>query len=210
MRQTKFLFLLTLTAALYAQQPKVGRQRSPVLCDHAAPPRGMHWRCDDPDNSCNCRLESDTPGGPGLVDDDGSLKNPSLAGGAIHAEDFYTMMNSLASDWTSGANASIAAIFTQTAAYTNASRNQTYKGKSALSRIFGSANHETRTGRVEWHHLLFNERDQIGAGEFTVEGVHRRHGMAIVKMEAGKISNWREYDTPSTLSWQEFSDENPF
>jgi len=35
-----------------------------VKCEHAAPPRGTHYVCDDPQNPCRCRLEPDDPNAP--------------------------------------------------------------------------------------------------------------------------------------------------
>ena len=209
LRQPILLLLLTLTALVYGQQPQVNKQHSSVICDHAAPPRGMHWRCDDPNDSCNCRLESDTPGGLTL-DDDGPARKPEVAGTEIRAEDFYSLMNSLAVDWSSGNTARISTIFSEAAVYTDASRGQTYKGKAALSRLFGTSGSRPRNPKVEWHHLLFNEHDQIGAGEFICEGPHHSHGMVIVKISGAKISNWREYPAASSLTGQKLTSENPF
>ena len=33
----------------------------------------------------------------------------------------------------------------------------------------------------------------LGAGEYTYEGTHRYHGVAIVRVEGGLITHWREY-----------------
>jgi hypothetical protein len=63
---------------------------------------------------------------------------------------------------------------------------------------------------MTWHHLLFDEEAQIGAGEYTFQMNNRYHGIVIVKLRDGKISNWREYQYQSTLDWQNFTANNPF
>ena len=210
MRQTCHVLIFTLTVASFGSQAQVGKQRPSVMCDHAAPPPGMHWRCDDRADQCNCHLESDNPDGPPLLEDKGLVKNRATSGAAngIHTEDFYNIMNALAVDRNSGKIA--AGLFTDTVIYTNAARGQTSKGKAAFTRLFDGTSSEPKAEKVEWHHLMFNERDQIGAGEFTVEGRHRSHGVAIVRIEHGRIANWREYPVASTFSWQRLSGENPF
>ena len=35
-----------------------------VNCDHAAPPLGTHYVCEDPQNPCRCRLVPDEPKTP--------------------------------------------------------------------------------------------------------------------------------------------------
>jgi hypothetical protein len=37
------------------------QQAPPVKCEHAAPPAGMHYVCDNPEKRCYCRLEPDDP-----------------------------------------------------------------------------------------------------------------------------------------------------
>ena len=38
----------------------------------------------------------------------------------------------------------------------------------------------------------------------------RYHGIVVVKIESGLIRNWREYQYPSELNWEEFTRHNPF
>ena len=38
----------------------------------------------------------------------------------------------------------------------------------------------------------------------------RYHGIVIVKIKAGLISQWREYQYPTVLNWEEFTSYNPF
>ena len=63
---------------------------------------------------------------------------------------------------------------------------------------------------MTWHHLAFDEASQVGFGEYTFQLGQRYHGIVIVKLSAGLISNWREYQYKSALSWQEFVGQNMF
>jgi len=56
--------------------------------------------------------------------------------------------------------------------------------------------------RMTWHHLSFDERQQIGmgeytfqqmsVGEYTVLPIRKYHGIAWIQMRDGKITAWRE------------------
>jgi hypothetical protein len=39
---------------------------------------------------------------------------------------------------------------------------------------------------------------------------NRYHGIVVVKIREGKISNWREYQYKSDLEWREFVKKNDF
>ena len=64
--------------------------------------------------------------------------------------------------------------------------------------------------KMTWHHLLFNEREQVGAGEFTFEYGTASHGVAVVRIRDGRIANWREYWHESKLDWKRFVGVNDF
>jgi hypothetical protein len=61
-----------------------------------------------------------------------------------------------------------------------------------------------------WHHLIFDPGQQIGVGEYTFEYEGRTHGLVIVKLRNGLITNWREYEHASQLSWEEMVRGNEF
>jgi hypothetical protein len=213
MRYITALLILILTAGSQGQQQPSrpdGNRHLPIECDHAAPPRGTHWVCNDPNNSCNCRLENDNPGHPTLEDDDGQLihKPEPPNAGKISTDDFYKIMNAVAEGQSEGNTANAADMFAENAVYSDLLRRQTYKGRVAIKKSF--SNSSAKSLKMQWRHLLFNEQDQIGAGEFTLEGDRRYHGMVIVKVEKGKISNWREYRYASSQSWDKFTSDNPF
>jgi len=194
----------------YGQQPASSQsgRRLALECDHAVPPAGMHWVCNDRNNPCNCRLESDHPGG-GMLDGEGEQQ---LAG-SISSSRFEQMMSALAAARKEGNPAKAADLFTHGAVYSSLTAGQTYKGQEAIARWFGTklaAKGKTPKATLTWHHLFFNEADQVGAGEFTQEGNSSYHGVVVLKIENGKISHWREYRLASSLSWERFTADNQF
>ena len=64
--------------------------------------------------------------------------------------------------------------------------------------------------KMTWHHLAFNEAAQVGFGEYTFQMHGRYHGIVVVKIEAGLIKHWREYQYRSESSWEDFTSRNPF
>jgi SnoaL-like domain len=216
MRRIIALVVLSLSAGSYGQQqpsPQVEHRRLPIECDHAAPPRGTHWVCDDANNPCNCRLESD-PGGKQPFDDDDGLpvkkSTPTPTSTRISADDFYKIMNTVAESRSEGDGAQAAEMFAEDAVYSNPAGGELRKGRAAIYKLFGGAKGSEKPRKMQWHHLLFNEQDQVGAGEFTLEGYRHLHGMVMVKVANGKISNWREYRVASNQSWDKFTGENQF
>src|SRR5260370_8111124 len=100
MRYVAVLLVLTLMTSSYGQQqasPQEGKRRLPIDCDHAAPPRGRHWVCNDPSSSCNCRLASANPGHPAWEEDAGRpLPKPQHPPHSnISTHDLSTPMTSL-------------------------------------------------------------------------------------------------------------------
>ena len=63
---------------------------------------------------------------------------------------------------------------------------------------------------MRWHNLLFDPAQQIGAGEYTFRYRIQTHGLVIVNISKGLIRNWREYETSSTLDWDQFVGDNRF
>ena len=63
---------------------------------------------------------------------------------------------------------------------------------------------------MEWHHLVFDEGTQIGAGEYTFSYDLQTHGMVIIKIRDGRIANWREYEQESAAGWEEAVGANKF
>jgi hypothetical protein len=128
----------------------------------------------------------------------------------ITAGNFEMLMQTVAEGWSEGNARKAADCFTEDAIYTEPPDKQLYKGKAALFKFFGGNEGRKSQMKMKWHHLMFDEQKQIGAGEFTFEYGGKVHGMVIVKITNGKISNWREYWYESNLDWEKFIGENKF
>jgi hypothetical protein len=63
---------------------------------------------------------------------------------------------------------------------------------------------------MSWHTIVFDEGVQTGAGEYTFTGTRTYHGVAVIKLREGRISNWREYQHASDLDWEAFTALNRF
>jgi ketosteroid isomerase-like protein len=121
-------------------------------------------------------------------------------------------MGALAAGWNAGDARKAADVFTEDALYLEPPDKQFYAGRPALYEFFGGAN--TRKPeppmKMTWHHLAFDEASQVGFGEYTFQMNRRYHGIVVVKIRGGKISNWREYQYESKLDWKEFVAKSPF
>jgi hypothetical protein len=128
----------------------------------------------------------------------------------LNTTEFERLMQTIATGWNTGNARQAANCFTEDAIYTEPPDKQLYKGRAALFKFFGGDEGRKNTMKMTWHHLIFNEREQLGAGEFTFEYGTAVHGVVMVKVREGKISNWREYWYESPLAWEQFIGENKF
>jgi hypothetical protein len=128
----------------------------------------------------------------------------------LKAAEFERLMQTVAEGWSEGNARKAADCFTQDAIYTEPPDKQFYRGRDALFKFFGGAEGRESQMKMTWHHLMFNEEKQVGAGEFTFEYGGKVHGMVAVKITGGKISNWREYWYESDLDWERFVGDNRF
>jgi len=87
---------------------------------------------------------------------------------------------------------------------------RTREGRVALFNWFGGANGRAKPMQMAWHHLVFDEAQQIGAGEYTFTYEVRTHGMVMIRLRDGKIANWREYEVESPLDWDALVGKNRF
>ncbi len=124
--------------------------------------------------------------------------------------EFETIMQALANAWNQGDAQAAAELFSEDAVYSQPPDKQLYQGRDKLYQFFGGANGRPSAMSMTWHHLAYNEDTQIGLGEFSFTYGSTAHGVAVVKIEEGKITNWREYWVDSDRSWKEFVRENDF
>lgn len=128
----------------------------------------------------------------------------------ITQQEFAELLQHLADGWNQGNAQQAASCFTQDALYTEPPDKQYYIGRDALYQFFGGANGRAGEMNMVWHHILFDETRQIGAGEFTFTYGDTVHGVTMIKVRDGLISNWREYWYASELPWDVFTQLNSF
>jgi ketosteroid isomerase-like protein len=130
--------------------------------------------------------------------------------GPLTAADYKRLMNQLAEAWNTNDARRAVELFTDDAVYSAPPEGRVRRGRDELFRLFGGPTGRPRPMRMEWHHLMFDEESQIGAGEYTFTYEIRTHGAVIVRIKDGKISNWREYEEASPLDWEVFMGPNRF
>lgn len=128
----------------------------------------------------------------------------------ITKSEFTQLLQRLADGWNQGDAKQASECFTEDALYTEPPDKQFYSGREALYKFFGGANGRAGDMNMAWHHIVFDEEDQIGAGEFTFTYGSTVHGVTMIKVRDGLISNWREYWYASALSWKAFTGNNDF
>jgi hypothetical protein len=132
------------------------------------------------------------------------------AADGMTAAEFRRLMTTVALGWNEGNARKAADCFADDAVYSEPPRKQFYKGRAALFEFFGGGIKPEPPMKMVWHHLVFDEATQVGAGEYTFEMNNRYHGVVMVKVRNRRISHWREYQYQSTLPWSEFVNENAF
>ncbi|HSK87565.1 MAG TPA: nuclear transport factor 2 family protein [Anaerolineales bacterium] len=119
-------------------------------------------------------------------------------------------MQTVADGWNEGDARKAADCFSEDAIYLEPPDKQLYHGRAELYEFFGGEGGTDTPMKMTWHHLAFNEEEQIGFGEYTFQLHGRYHGIVVVNVEAGLIRHWREYQYRSELDWEEFTSHNPF
>lgn len=139
--------------------------------------------------------------------------SPSFAkpSGHLDAKGFSALLHTVAKSWESNDARSAADCFTEDAVYIEPPDRQLYRGREALFQFFGGKEGHASPMGMDWHHIAFNPNEQLGFGEYTFTYRGRiRHGVAIVKIEAGKIRRWREYQYLTEKAWPDFIGESRF
>ncbi len=130
---------------------------------------------------------------------------PCAGRGALSGAQFRALMQTVAEGWRTGDAEKSARCFAPGAVYSEPPRKQFYRGRAALRAFFGP-----HPQGMVWHHLVFDEERQVGAGEYTYRGRNQYHGVVMIRIVDGLIANWREYQTRSDLPWERLMDENAF
>ena len=125
-------------------------------------------------------------------------------------QQFQELMQTVAAGWNEGNARKASDCFSEDAIYMEPPEKQLYRGRAQLYEFFGGDAGTDMPMKMTWHHLAFHEEDQLGFGEYTFQMHRRYHGIVVVKLEAGLIKHWREYQYRSDLDWEEFTSQNPF
>jgi ketosteroid isomerase-like protein len=136
--------------------------------------------------------------------------NSPRAANKITAAQFKDLMRTVAAGWNEGDAKKAADCYTEDAIYTEPPDRQVYVGRQALYEFFGGDKKPDPPMKMALHNLAFDEESQTGFGEYTFQMNNRYHGIVVVKIRGGKISNWREYQYKSDLEWREFVKKNDF
>jgi len=132
------------------------------------------------------------------------------AGQRLTLAGYRALMSRLADAWNRNDARRAVDLFTDDAVYSAPPDGPVRRGRDALFRFFGGPDGRPRPMHMEWHHLVFDEETQIGAGEYTFSYDVRTHGAVMVRIVDGKIANWREYEQASPLDWDKFVGPNRF
>jgi ketosteroid isomerase-like protein len=119
-------------------------------------------------------------------------------------------MQIVADGWNEGDSRKAADCFSEDAVYVEPPDKQLYHGRAELYEFFGGDSGADLPMKMSWHHLAFNEQEQVGFGEYTFEMHGRYHGIVVVQLATGLIKNWREYQYRTELNWEAFTSQNPF
>src|SRR5258708_15758407 len=138
------------------------------------------------------------------------IERGAAAPGAVTSADFRRLMETVARGWSSNDARLSANCFTADALYSSRSNPRIRQGQNALFEFFGGTPGRPRPMHMEWHHLAFDEKAQIGFGENTVTYDVTTHGIVIVRIAGGHIANWREYEHVSPLDWEAMVGGNRF
>lgn len=126
----------------------------------------------------------------------------------VDAEGFRRLLRAVAEAWNEGDTKAALACFTEDAKYTEPPDAQHYAGRQALNEFFGGE--DPPSMRMLWHTIVFDEAQQLGAGEYTFHATNTYHGVAMIRLRDDLIANWREYQHRSDLGWEDFTALNPF
>jgi hypothetical protein len=124
--------------------------------------------------------------------------------------DFEHVMSVVAESWNRNDARSASQCFTDDALYSSPPSPRMRQGRTSLFEFFGGVRGRPRIMHMEWHHLIFDQTQQIGTGEYTFTYNATTHGIVIVKLRDGLISNWREYEIESPLPWKQLVGKNKF
>ncbi len=120
----------------------------------------------------------------------------------MNSAEFRQTLLSLADAWGRRDYAAAAAAFAENVRYADPLR-YSFAGRAELLAFFEADDGHPQ--RTVFHTVVFDEGRQVGAAEYTYDGTHRYHGVALVRVEGGRITHWREYQHVDPRAREEFA-----
>lgn len=114
---------------------------------------------------------------------------------------FRALLAHLAALWAARDYATLVQSFAPDVHYADPLRYR-IDGRDALLAFF--ENDDGLPQRTDWHVAVFSADAQTGAAEYTYEGTHRYHGVALIRIEHGLITHWREYQHIDARTWPDY------
>ena len=133
-----------------------------------------------------------------------------LAALSFGPREFESLLDRLAEGWNQGDARKAAECFTGDALYVEPPDRQVYRGREELYRFFGGDAGRPGAMSMTWRNRVFDERLQIGFGEFTFAYGSQVHGSVFLELHEGKIRSWREYWYESELPYATFAGGSAF
>jgi nuclear transport factor 2 (NTF2) superfamily protein len=117
------------------------------------------------------------------------------------SDEVASLFEDLADGWRSRDYARVAARFASDVVYGDPTRYM-LRSRDALLAFF--RDDDGREQHIDWHAIVFDERRQSGAAEYTYEGTFRYHGVALFEVRGATITRWREYQHVDTRTFDAF------
>jgi len=114
---------------------------------------------------------------------------------------FRGLLVRLANGWTNRDYATVIEAFARDVRYADPLR-YSLRGRDELQTFFEADDGQEQ--KTAFHTVIFDELRQVAAVEYTYEGSHRYHGVALIRLENGLITHWREYQHIDQRAWSEF------
>lgn len=116
-------------------------------------------------------------------------------------QEFNRLLLRLADGWKNRDYAQVCDAFSEDVQYADPMRYDLHSRES-LRAFF--EDDDGRDQRTVFHTVIFDQTRQIAAVEYTYEGSHRYHGVALVRLENDRITHWREYQHTDRREWTDF------
>ena len=119
----------------------------------------------------------------------------------LTSDDFHALLARFAALWAARDYATLVTLFAPDVHYADPLRYR-LDGRDALLAFF--ANDDDRPQRTQWHVAVFDAASQTGAAEYTYDGTHRYHGVALIRVANGLVTHWREYQHVDAREWRDY------